>query len=133
VNGRRFVIDVPEEPLDASADREKVRQVLANLVDNAVKFSPEGAAVTVAARRTDDLCRFVSPTRSRCAAGEQERIFRSSIAPMPRVLRRVEPGSTVYRARPASAMGGRLWIDAETGRGASFVFELPTDAPTERR
>ncbi|MGH2921367.1 MAG: GAF domain-containing protein, partial [Gaiellaceae bacterium] len=50
-NSHRFVVDLPDEPLAASADAEKLRQVLANLVDNAVKFSPEGATVTVEARR----------------------------------------------------------------------------------
>ena len=76
-NGGRFVIDVPEEPLDAAADRDKVRQVLANLVDNAVKFSPEGGTVTVAARRAGDAVQVrVVDEGSGVPAGEQERIFR---------------------------------------------------------
>jgi PAS domain S-box-containing protein len=130
-NGRRFVIEVPEEPLDASADREKVRQILANLVDNAVKFSPQGATVTVAARRTDDAVQVrVVDEGAGVPTGEQERIFRKfyrADAAGP------APGGTglgLFIARGlASAMGGRLWIDSETGRGASFVFELPTGAP----
>ena len=76
-NGGRFVIDVPEEPLDAAADRDKVRQVLANLIDNAVKFSPEGGTVTVAARRAGDAVQVrVVDEGSGVPAGEQERIFR---------------------------------------------------------
>jgi PAS domain S-box-containing protein len=131
VNGRRFVIDVPEEPLDASADREKVRQVLANLVDNAVKFSPEGATVTVAARRTEDAVQVrVADEGAGVPAGEQERIFRKFYRADAAGPSAGGTGLGLFIARGlASAMGGRLWIDSETSRGASFVFELPTGAP----
>ncbi|HEU5066211.1 MAG TPA: GAF domain-containing protein, partial [Gaiellaceae bacterium] len=47
VNGHRFVLHLPEEPLAAAADREKLGQILTNLLDNAVKFSPNGGTVTV--------------------------------------------------------------------------------------
>ena len=84
VNGRRFVIDVPEEPLDATADSEKVRQILANLVDNAVKFSPEGGTVTIAARRSGDAVQVrVVDQGSGVPAGEQERDARDEDAPPP--------------------------------------------------
>jgi PAS domain S-box-containing protein len=130
VNGRRFVIDVPEEPLDARADSEKVRQILANLVDNAVKFSPEGGTVTIAARRSGDAVQVrVVDQGSGVPAGEQERIFRKFY----RAEAEQETGGTglgLFIARGlATAMGGRLWIDADLGSGTSFVFELPTGAP----
>lgn len=128
VNGRRFVIDVPEEPLDASADREKVRQILANLVDNAVKFSPQGGTVTVAARRTGDAVQVrVVDEGSGVPAGEQERIFRKFYRADAAGPAGGGTGLGLFIARGlASAMGGRLWMDSEAGRGASFVFELPT-------
>jgi PAS domain S-box-containing protein len=133
VNGRRFVIDVPEEPLDASADRDKVRQILANLVDNAVKFSPQGGTVTVAARRTGDAVQVrVVDEGSGVPAGEQERIFRKFYRADSVASPGGGTGLGLFIARGlASAMGGRLWIDAETDRGASFVFELPTEAAPE--
>jgi PAS domain S-box-containing protein len=130
MNGRRFVIDVPEEPLDASADREKVRQILANLVDNAVKFSPQGGTVTVAARKIDDGVQVrVVDEGAGVPAGEQERIFRKFY----RADESSYSGGTglgLFIARGlASAMGGRLWIDSEAERGASFIFELPAGGP----
>jgi len=137
VNGRRLVVVIPEEPLDASADRDKVRQVLANLVDNAVKFSPNGGTVTVDARRTRDGVQVrVLDEGSGVPQGEQERIFRKFYRAG---LGSREAGGTglgLFIARGlASAMGGRLWVDSETGRGGCFVFELPTGAtePVESR
>jgi PAS domain S-box-containing protein len=128
VNGRRFVIDVPEEPLDASADREKVRQILANLVDNAVKFSPEGGTVTVAARKVADAVQVrVVDEGSGVPPGEQERIFRKFYRADAAGPYESGTGLGLFIARGlASAMGGRLWMDSEANRGASFVFELPT-------
>jgi PAS domain S-box-containing protein len=127
-NGRRFVIDVPEEPLDASADREKVSQILANLVDNAVKFSPEGGTVTVAARRAGDAVQVrVADEGAGVPAGEHERIFRKFYRADAVGPNAGGTGLGLFIARGlASAMGGRLWMESENERGASFVFELPT-------
>ncbi len=132
VNGRRFVIDVPEEPLDAAADRDKVRQILANLVDNAVKFSPHGGTVTVAARRTSGAVQVrVLDEGAGVPAAEQEHIFRKFYRADVAGARGSGTGLGLFIARGlATAMGGRLWMDSETDGGASFVFELPTDAPS---
>ena len=129
-DGRRFVVEVPDEPLDASADRDKVRQILANLVDNAVKFSPRGGTVTVAARRTRDAVQVrVVDEGTGVPQSEQDRIFRKfyradSTTPAPGGT-----GLGLFIARGlASAMGGRVWVDSDTGTGGCFVFELPSSA-----
>ena len=54
MNGHRFEVDLPEEPLAAEADPDKVRQVFNILVENALRYSPEGGTVTVGARRNAD-------------------------------------------------------------------------------
>ena len=133
-NGGKFVIDVPEEPLAADADRDKVRQILVNLVDNAVKFSPEGGTVTVAARRAGDAVQVrVVDEGAGVPVGEQERIFRKFYRADAAGPGTGGTGLGLFIARGlASAMGGRLWMDSETGRGASFVFELPTGTGAEQ-
>jgi PAS domain S-box-containing protein len=135
-NGRRFVVDVPEEPLDASADREKVRQILVNLVDNALKFSPQGGTVTVAARRTRDAVQVrIVDEGSGVPQSEHERIFRKFYR-AEATTQTQGTGLGLFIARGlASAMGGRVWVDAEIGPGGCFVFELPMVAAeaVERR
>src|SRR5262245_13732518 len=127
VNGHDFVVDLPAEPLDAAADRDKLRQILANLVDNAVKFSPDGATVTVAARRKTGAIEVRVVDRGPgIPAAERGRIFRKFYRGDPA---RDRPGSTGLGLFIAEglvrAMGGRIWVDSEEGEGSSFAFELP--------
>jgi two-component system phosphate regulon sensor histidine kinase PhoR len=130
VNGHHFVVDLPSEPLDAAADRDKLRQILANLVDNAVKFSPDGGTVTVAARRkTGGIEVRVMDRGPGIPAGERARIFRKFYRGD---FARDQPGSTGLGLFIAEglvrAMGGRIWVDSEEGEGSSFAFELPLAA-----
>src|SRR5262249_23348591 len=76
VNGHRFVLDLPKSPIGAKADADKLRQVLAALVDNAVKFSPYGGTVTVVARRTENAVEVtVEDEGVGIPQSEQELIF----------------------------------------------------------
>jgi PAS domain S-box-containing protein len=129
-NGHRFVVDVPDEPLAASADREKLRQVLANLVDNAVKFSPDGATVTVEARRAGGAVEVrVVDEGIGVPADERERIFRKFHRAEGSARGRPGTGLGLFIARGlVDAMGGRIWVDSAEGQGSSFAFELPLAA-----
>ena len=95
-----FVLELPPEPLAAEADADKLRQVLAHLVDNAVKYSPDGGRVTVAARRKSDTVEFQ-------VADEGVGIPRVRARPdLPKVLPR-GPGAGRNRARPLPRAGAR--------------------------
>jgi PAS domain S-box-containing protein len=128
-NGHSFVLDLPEEPLDAEADGEKLRQILANLVDNAVKFSPEGGTVTIAARLSDERVEVrVVDEGIGIPEDEQRRIF-TRFYRGESVTRDPGVGGTglgLFIAHGlVSAMGGRMWVDSREGAGSSFAFELP--------
>ncbi|MBA2568657.1 MAG: GAF domain-containing protein [Actinobacteria bacterium] len=127
VNGNEFVVAVPDEPLAASADPEKLRQVIANLVENAVKFSPRGATVTVEARRAGDAVEVrVVDEGIGVPATERERIFRKFHRAEGFARERGGTGLGLFIARGlVAAMGGRIWVDSAEGQGASFAFELP--------
>jgi signal transduction histidine kinase len=122
--GHRFVLDLPTEPLAAEADAEKLRQVLSHLVDNAVKYSPEGGRVTVAARRKSDTVEFqVADEGDGIPFAERERIFRK--------FYRVDAdgggtGLGLFLAQGyVKAMGGRIRVESDEGQGSRFAFELP--------
>jgi PAS domain S-box-containing protein len=124
-NGHSFEISVDDGELEAQADPDKLRQVLDQLVENAVKYSPEGGIVRVEARRRPDAVEItVADEGVGIPPSQRERIF-----------------SKFYRAGDdqgggtglglfiaqglVSAMGGRIWVDSEEGRGSRFTFELP--------
>jgi two-component system phosphate regulon sensor histidine kinase PhoR len=126
-NGHTFVLDLPEEPLAAQADRDKLRQILAALVDNAIKFSPDGGTVTVAARRTSDGVEVrVEDEGIGIPQAEQEWIFRKFYRG---AVASSGTGLGLFIAQGlVSAMGGRILVDSEEGKGSRFSFEL-TVAP----
>jgi len=128
-DGHRFVVDLADEPLAAEADREKLGQVLAHLLDNAIRYSPAGGTVTVAARRRDDAVEVsVEDEGVGIPHAEQERIFRKFYRGDRASAGAVGAGATglgLFLAEGlVTAMGGRIWVDSDEGRGSTFVLEL---------
>jgi PAS domain S-box-containing protein len=132
VNGHRFVLHLPDEPLAASADREKLSQILTNLLDNAVKYSPDGGTVTVEAhRRTEHVEVRVVDEGHGIPEAERERIF-SKFHRTESARGSGGAGLGLFIARGlVAAMGGRIWVDSAEGGGSSFAFELPLAAHEE--
>jgi len=128
MNGHRFEIDLPDEPLAAEADPDKVRQVFNILVENALRYSPGGGTVTVGARRRQDRVEVsIADEGIGIPAAERERIFRKFY----RAESAARDGAAgtglgLFIARElVTAMGGRIWVDSTEGEGSSFSFELP--------
>jgi PAS domain S-box-containing protein len=128
MNGHRFEIDLPDEPLAAEADPDKVRQVFNILVENALRYSPGGGTVTVGARRSDDRVQVrVADEGIGIPAAERERIFRKFY----RAESAARDGAAgtglgLFIAKElVTAMGGRIWVESTEGEGSSFSFELP--------
>ena len=124
-----FVVDVPDEGIAAVADSEKLRQILGVLLDNAVRYSPAGGTVTVAARRKADKVELrVADEGIGIPAGEQERIFRKFYR-AESSTRDGGAGGTglgLFIAQGlVEAMGGRIAVDSVEGEGSTFSFELP--------
>jgi len=128
MNGHRFEVDLPEEPLAAEADADKVRQIFNILVENALRYSPDGGTVTVGARLNADRVEVrVADQGMGIPATERERIFRKFY----RAESAARDGAAgtglgLFIARElVTAMGGRIWVDSTEGKGSSFAFELP--------
>jgi len=113
------------------ADRDRLVLVLACLVDNALKFSPDGSPVRLAARRDGGEMRIEVHDQGRpIAANQAERIFASFYqveAPLQR--QRGGCGVGLYLSRQlVERMGGRIWLDiVPGGRGNTFALTLPLD------
>jgi signal transduction histidine kinase len=127
--GHRFVLELPPEPLEVDADREKLRQIVTDLVENAVNYSPEGGTVTVSAGRRDDVIEVrVDDEGIGVPESEQELIFRKfyRAASESRDLSSGGTGLGLFIARELlAAMRGRIWVRSREDRGTSFVFTLP--------
>ena len=124
----RFVVALDDEPLAAEADGEKLGQVLAHLLDNAIRYSPAGGTVTVAARRKDSAVEVsVEDEGVGIPHAEQERIFRKFYRgdAAAGAVGAGAAGLGLFLAEGlVTAMGGRIWVDSDEGRGSTFVLEL---------
>jgi PAS domain S-box-containing protein len=119
---------VENGPAVALANEDKLRQVLVNLVDNAVKYSPDGGDVTVEVGQAGGRTRIAVQDRGLgIPASEQERIFEKFYRLDPAQTRGVGgSGLGLYISRELIAqMGGTLRVESAPGEGAQFVVELP--------
>lgn len=119
-------IDVPPGLGAASGDRNRIQQVLVNLLDNAIKYG-EGPVVVAAARQDGAVRISVADRGPGISLSDQPRVFEKFYRADPQLVR--TPGGTglgLYISRElAQRMGGRLDVTSEPGAGATFVVELP--------
>jgi two-component system phosphate regulon sensor histidine kinase PhoR len=111
-----------------AGDAEKVKQVLVNLVENAVKYSPDGGRIEVLLAADDQRVQFsVRDEGLGIPASEQARIFEKFHRLDPNLTRGVGgTGLGLYICKELVAlMGGRIWLTSELGEGSTFSFELP--------
>jgi PAS domain S-box-containing protein len=123
------VVELPEEPLAANADREKLRQVFQILLDNALKYSRDGGTVTVGVERKDDTVEVsVADQGIGIPQAEQEQIFRKFYRGVDADQRGGAGGTGLglFIARGlVTAMGGRISVESREGEGSTFAVELP--------
>jgi signal transduction histidine kinase len=116
------------EPLPPiRGDRERLRQVLANLIDNAVKYSPVGEEVAVTAARENGLVRITVRDRGPGIPFDQQRIIFEKFG-RAEVAGGSKPGTGLglFIARSiAEAHGGTLEVDSQPERGTAFTLTLP--------
>jgi PAS domain S-box-containing protein len=122
-NGHRFIADLDVEGVAVQADPDKLRQVLDQLISNAVKYSPDGGTVVVSARRIDNAVELaVADQGVGIPQYERERIFSKFY----KAGGGQGTGLGLFIAQGlVREMGGRMWVDSEEGRGSRFAFELP--------
>lgn len=109
-------------------DGAKVRSVLQNLIDNAIKYSPDGGRIEVGVRLLPSWVRFwVRDEGLGIPASEQRRVFAKFHRLDPELTRGVAgAGLGLYICRElVRQMNGRIWLESSEGHGSTFVFEFP--------
>ena len=125
--GIELCVEVADGVGQVYSDELRLKQVLLNLVTNAVKFTGEGGSVTVRPRREGaEILITVTDTGIGVPEVDRERIF-ESFQQGGRGSSREEGtglGLTLSR-RLVELLGGHMWLESEVGRGSTFGFSLP--------
>ena len=128
--GRRLklVTDIPADLPDVFADQRRMRQVLLNLLENALKYTPEGGKVsfTLLHRTSQWVQVSICDSGPGIPEAEQQRIFQDRVR-LPQTSDTTAGygvGLSVCR-RIAEVHGGRIWVVSEPGEGACFHVTVP--------
>lgn len=118
-------VEIPDRLPPVLIDQVRVGRLFHNLIDNAVKYSPGGREITVAARREKDhIVVGVKDHGEGISVEDQAKLFER--------FQRLDKGGTpgiglglrVCRLL-VEAHGGRIWVESEPGKGSTFLFTLP--------
>ena len=126
---RSITLELPETPVIAQADRDRVAQIVSNYLSNALRHAPDGSRITVSALRRGDAVRISIADEGPGLAADQleavfERFYRVDAA-RSRAVGGAGIGLAIVRAL-AEAMNGSAWAEsAGPGRGSTFHVELP--------
>src|SRR4029453_367836 len=109
------------------ADERKVKQVLLNLLSNALKFTPEGGKIDVRAAVNDGVAEVtVADTGVGIAPEEQEAVFEEfrQVGTASKTVEGTGLGLAISR-KFIELHGGRIWVRSTLGTGSTFAFTLP--------
>jgi PAS domain S-box-containing protein len=131
--GKRITLshDLPPNLPSALADQTRLRQILIILLDNAIKFTPEGGAVTVLARPFEKDLRYLVIEVSDTGCGISTEITEEIFERLYQVSERTEAsrkglGLGLYICKElVMRQGGRIWATRRRQKGSTFSFTLP--------
>jgi PAS domain S-box-containing protein len=124
----QFELDFPADFPPITADQERLRQVLSNLVNNAIKYSPEGGKIRLGGYADQDkVTVYVADEGIGIPLEEQPRLFQRFHRLDSSLRRRTQGmGLGLYLCQAVvEAHGGRIWVESAPGRGSTFYFTLP--------
>jgi signal transduction histidine kinase len=124
----KISISLEENTPDLIIDQERVKQVIVNLLNNAIKFSYEGSIITIFARKTADYVLFEIQDSGRGIPKDKQdkifEIFYQVDSERDRKIGGVGLGLAISRGI-ILAHGGNIWVESEPGKGSTFRLTLP--------
>jgi signal transduction histidine kinase len=126
--GAEIELDAPADAGSVETDAGRLRQVLDNLIVNAIKYAPDGGRTTVRVEPSDHSIRFaIADTGVGIPAAELERIFEKFYRLDPEQTRGVAgTGLGLYVCKElVERMNGRISVESTVGHGSTFTVELP--------
>jgi signal transduction histidine kinase len=128
-NGVQLSLELAPDVNGVRGDERRVRQIVFNVLSNAVKFTPAGGSVAIAAARVNgEVHVSVTDTGPGIAPEDQERIFEEFQQTDVGVQQREGTGLGLALSRRLVELhGGRIWVESEPGHGSRFVFTLPSE------
>jgi signal transduction histidine kinase len=124
-------MEVPKDLPPAYGDREKVEQILTNLLGNAIKFTPEGGKVAVSAKLLEGVKNTVAVSVRDNGVGipehQVEKVFEKFHqleSPLHHSASGTGLGLAIAKGL-VEAHQGRIWVESEVGKGSTFTFTLP--------
>jgi signal transduction histidine kinase len=124
--------EVPASPLLVPFDHDRMLQVFANLIANAIKFTPSGGHIAIRVEAPEGLVRFcVSDTGVGIPAAMLEAVFERFWQVGENDRRGMGLGLYISKSI-VDAHGGRIWAESEVGKGTRMFFTLPVASPQRR-
>ena len=124
-------LDIADDTPTINADTEKIQRVLINLLDNALKFTPEGGSVKIRTSKGEaqEVRLEIADTGPGIPEEFRQKIFERFAQVPGRTGRRRGTGLGLAFAKLAvDAHGGKIWIEDNAGGGTVFIVSLPTSA-----
>ncbi len=131
-NGLTVLVSVPASLPAVVADQERIRQVVLNLMTNALKFTPEGGKITLRAHAgSDNLVVEVQDTGTGISPDQQKELFQPyrSHATDKEHLSGLGIGLALCKYI-VELHGGEIWVESELGKGSTFSFSIPLSGPS---
>lgn len=126
-------LEVPADLPQVRADRDRVVQIMTNLLSNAHKYTLEGGAVTVRAQASEDEVRVeVGDTGVGMTADERAKLFTKFFRAQNPATQNVSGtglGLNIVKSL-VEKQGGRIWVTSEPMQGSTFIFTIPADGTT---
>jgi signal transduction histidine kinase len=130
-----FKMNIPPDLPKIEADKDRIGQVIENLLSNALKFSPQGGEITVSVEEVNDGVKTIVTDKGMGISKKDlphvfEKFYRAE-----RVSRLAIGGTGLGLAIAkyiVESHGGRIWAESKLGKGSTFSFTLPTRTSKRR-